>query len=65
VSNRVTSSRCLLLANHGSITTGPSLATAVEAAEELEAAAQLMLTVHGLPFTSLSEDQAEELRRRL
>jgi ribulose-5-phosphate 4-epimerase/fuculose-1-phosphate aldolase len=65
VGERASGSPCLLLANHGSIASGSSLTGAVEAAEELEAAARLLLTVLGLPYTSLSDDQAEELRRRL
>jgi 3-dehydro-4-phosphotetronate decarboxylase len=56
---------CLLLANHGCIAAGPALVTAVEAAEELEAAAGLMLALRGLPFTELTDPQVAELRARL
>jgi ribulose-5-phosphate 4-epimerase/fuculose-1-phosphate aldolase len=56
---------CLLLANHGSIAAGSSLAAAVDNAEELEAAARLALTLRDLPFTELTAGQVGELRARL
>jgi ribulose-5-phosphate 4-epimerase/fuculose-1-phosphate aldolase len=56
---------CLLLANHGSIAAGSSLAAAVDNAEELESTARLMLTLRDLPFTELTDDQVSELRARL
>lgn len=65
VGERAAASPCLLLANHGSIAAGSSLTAAVDAAEELEAAAQLMLTLRGLPFTALTDEQTEELLGRL
>lgn len=65
VAKRAADSACLLLANHGSIASGLSLTAAVEAAEELEAAAQLMLTLRELPYERLSDAQADELRQRL
>jgi ribulose-5-phosphate 4-epimerase/fuculose-1-phosphate aldolase len=59
------SAPCLLLANHGSIAAGSSLSAAVDAAEEVEAAAQLLLTLRGLPYVALDDARAAELRRRL
>lgn len=56
---------CLLLANHGSIAAGSSLSRAVDTAEELEAAARLMVTLRDLPFRALTDDQVGELRERL
>ena len=56
---------CLLLANHGSIAAGTSLTTAVDNAEELEAAARLAITLRDLPFTELTGEQVTELRARL
>lgn len=56
---------CLLLANHGSIAAADSLASAVDTAEEIEAAAQLVLTLRGLPFEGLTVTQVSELRARL
>lgn len=56
---------CLLLANHGSIAAGPSLPAAVDNAEELEAAARLVITLRDLPFAELTADQVSELRARL
>jgi 3-dehydro-4-phosphotetronate decarboxylase len=56
---------CLLLANHGSIAAGTSLAAAVDNAEELEAAARLAITLRGLPFAELTAEQVTELRARL
>lgn len=56
---------CLLLANHGSIAAATSLAAAVDTAEEVEAAAQLVVTLRGLPFEALTGAQVSELRARL
>lgn len=40
-------SHCLLLANHGSVVCAPDLVRAVDLCEELEAAAELTLALHG------------------
>jgi ribulose-5-phosphate 4-epimerase/fuculose-1-phosphate aldolase len=65
VADRAAEAACLLLANHGSIAAGSSLAAAVDNAEELEAAARLALTLRDLPFTELTAGQVGELRARL
>lgn len=56
---------CLLLANHGSITAARTLSLAVDTAEELEAAARLMVTLRDLPFRTLTDAEVSELRERL
>ncbi len=53
----------LLLANHGPIVAGPSLAAAAGAAEEIEEAAKLLLLLDGKPVRRLSAEQVAELRR--
>lgn len=53
----------LLLANHGSVVCGDTLATAADATEELEATARLFLDLGDRPVRTLSEEQIEELRR--
>ncbi|MDF1605779.1 class II aldolase/adducin family protein [Nocardioides sp. YIM 152315] len=65
VAERAADAACLLLANHGSIAAAASLTAAVDAAEELEAAARLLLTVRELPYAELAAPQVEELRTRL
>lgn len=54
----------LLLANHGSVVAGTSLDAAVDLAEELEAAAQLVLLLAGVPHRRLTADQVAALRAR-
>jgi 3-dehydro-4-phosphotetronate decarboxylase len=54
--------RCLLMANHGSLATGTSLSAAVEAAEEMEAAARMLVTLRGLPYQALEDAAVRELR---
>jgi len=53
----------LLLANHGPVVTGPDLATAVAAAEELEETAALHLLLSGHAVRPLNADQTAELER--
>ena len=53
----------LLLANHGPIVAGPSLASAAAAIEELEETAKLALLLHGLPTRRLTAEQVADLRR--
>ena len=47
----------VLLANHGPVVSGPSLDSAVFAAEELEETAKLALITRGLPIRHLDADQ--------
>jgi len=56
-------SACLLLANHGSVVTGPDLASATAAAEELEETAALFLLLFGHAVRPLDPDQTTELER--
>ena len=52
----------VLLANHGPVVAGPSLRTAADAIEELEATAQLFLILRGQPTRFLTPDQVAEVR---
>ncbi len=54
----------LLLANHGPVVAGSSLAAATDAVEELEATARLFIMLRGQPCRCLSSEQAAELRSR-
>lgn len=54
----------LLLANHGPVVSGSSLAAAADAIEELEATAKLWLLLRGERVRALSPDQLAELGRR-
>jgi ribulose-5-phosphate 4-epimerase/fuculose-1-phosphate aldolase len=54
----------LLLANHGPVVAGASLAAAADAVEELEATAQLYLLLRGARVRTLNAEQVAELRRR-
>lgn len=54
----------MLLANHGPVVAGASLATAVYAAEELEETAKIFLLLQGRPTRYLSPEQVAELRAR-
>ena len=54
---------CLLLANHGPVVTGPDLASAVAAAEELEETAALHLLLSGHDVRPLDPAQTAELER--
>jgi L-fuculose-phosphate aldolase len=49
---------CLLLANHGSVVCAPDLVRAVDLCEELEAAAELALTLHGRKARTLDPETA-------
>ena len=53
----------LLLANHGPVVAGSSLAAAVDATEELEETARLTLLLDGRRLRGLTPEQVEELRR--
>jgi 3-dehydro-4-phosphotetronate decarboxylase len=54
----------VLLANHGPVVAGTSLANAQYATEELEETAKLFLMLKGQPIRPLSAEQVDDLRRR-
>jgi 3-dehydro-4-phosphotetronate decarboxylase len=54
----------ILLANHGPVVSGATLAAAADAIEELEATARLWLLVRGLPVRLLTADQVNDLAQR-
>jgi ribulose-5-phosphate 4-epimerase/fuculose-1-phosphate aldolase len=54
----------VLLANHGPVVAGSSLANAQFAAEELEETAKLFLMLRAQPIRPLTREQVDDLRRR-
>ncbi len=54
----------VLLANHGPVVAGSSLANAQFAAEELEETAKLFLMLRSAPIRPLTPEQVEALRKR-
>jgi ribulose-5-phosphate 4-epimerase/fuculose-1-phosphate aldolase len=54
----------MLLANHGPVVAGASLAAAADAIEELEATARLHLLLQGREIRTLTPGQCAELRER-
>ena len=54
----------VLLANHGPVVAGTSLAAATDAVEELEATARLYLLLKGQRMRTLSAEQCADLRKR-
>jgi ribulose-5-phosphate 4-epimerase/fuculose-1-phosphate aldolase len=54
----------VLLANHGPVVSGTSLAAAVDAIEELEATARLWLLLRGERVRTLTAEQVAEINRR-
>lgn len=54
----------MLLANHGSLVAGTHLTGALDLAEELEAAAQVVLLLAGVPHRRLTAAQVAALRAR-
>ena len=54
----------VLLANHGPVVAGTSLAAAQDAIEELEETARLFLMLRHEPVRALTPDQVADLRRR-
>lgn len=54
----------VLLANHGPVVAGSTLAAAADAIEELEATARLHLTLHGRACRCLTPEQVAALRAR-
>lgn len=57
-------SAAVLLANHGPVVAGKSLAATVHAAEELEETAKLVFMMRGMPQRKLDAAQVAELQRR-
>lgn len=53
----------VLLANHGPVVSGPDLASAVYAAEELEETAKLLVILRGQETRRLTQQQVDELSR--
>ena len=54
----------LLLANHGPVVAGASLAAAADAVEELEATAKLYLLLQGQRIRPLTPDQVADIKQR-
>ena len=54
----------LLLANHGPVVGGSSLAAAADAVEELEATAKLYLLLQGRRVRALTSEQVADIKRR-
>ena len=54
----------LLLANHGPVVAGASLAAAADAVEELEATAKLYLLLRGQRVRPLTPTQVADIRQR-
>ncbi len=52
----------ILLANHGPVVTGKDLQSAVNAAEELEESAKLLVALRGVPTRLLSGENVAELK---
>jgi 3-dehydro-4-phosphotetronate decarboxylase len=54
----------VLLANHGPVVAGSTLAAAADAVEELEATAKLFLLLRGEKVRPLTPEQVAELRAK-
>jgi 3-dehydro-4-phosphotetronate decarboxylase len=57
-------SRSMLLQNHGSLATAPTLEGAVDAVEEIEETSKIFLLLRGHASRSLRVEEVEDLRRR-
>lgn len=64
VRNLAGTHHAILLANHGPVVAGATLDAAVNAIEELEQTAKLMLLLRGQPLRLLTSEQVAELNRR-
>lgn len=64
VATLATRHHAILLANHGPVVSGATLAAAADAIEELEATARLWLLVRGLPVRPLTAEQVSDLEQR-
>lgn len=64
VSKLAGSHHAVLLANHGPVVAGTTLANAQYATEELEETAKLFLMLRGMAIKPLTPEQVAELRRR-
>ena len=62
VAARASRHHAVLLANHGPVVAGSSLAAAGDAIEELEATAKLYLLLHGRRIRPLTPEQVAQLR---
>ena len=63
IGSMASANAAILLANHGPIVAGKSLAEAANAIEELEETAKLFLLLRGTPTRPLNATQIEELHR--
>ena len=61
IAEQARTARAVLLANHGPVVSGRTLTDAVYAAEELEEAAKLFLTLRGAAVRTLLPGQVEDL----
>ncbi len=61
ITEQAVTARAVLLANHGPVVSGRTLADAVYAAEELEEAARLFLLLRGTGSRTLTGDQVADL----
>ena len=64
VERLATDHHAVLLANHGPVVSGTSLANALNAIEELEETAKLFLLLRGSETQPLSTSQVDELLRK-
>lgn len=64
VATLATRHHAILLANHGPVVSGATLAAAADAIEELEATARIWLLVRGLPVRPLTAEQVSDLEQR-
>jgi ribulose-5-phosphate 4-epimerase/fuculose-1-phosphate aldolase len=61
IHNAARVARAVLLANHGPVVSGKTLTDAVYAAEELEEAAKLFITLLGMEARTLTPAQVDDL----
>jgi 3-dehydro-4-phosphotetronate decarboxylase len=63
IAERAAQHPAILLANHGPVVAGPSLAAAVFAIEEIEEAAKLSILLRGMNVRLLTREQIDDLNR--